>query len=1268
MNTNNDGEASGSIEKKEKSHERKLEKCMSDTDYEGREESTDHFCKTVQNNGGSKAQEDSPLRSSAVNIHLDESIPIAQPGTDVKILSSQPSDLIDLDTDLPNYNLSPFYKICKSFPHDSLENVEREYKTVTVTRDARYSHEHEEEVLKTSGVESISQDLCITQQETSEVESISQDLCKTEQETSEVESISQDLCKTGQKTLEVESISQDLCKTEQETSEVESISQDLCKTEQETSEVESISQDLCKTEQETSEVESISQDLCKTEQETSEVESISQDLCKTEQETSEVESISQDLCKTELETSGVDNRNKDYLVGKELQITSGDISCKNASCSEEEGRDVTDITEAVSQIKTSNKLLSDNKSNQQLVVTHAEKSLKRNRNHYNQQLKTEMNYIMLSEHSTMNYYILKRTIVIEEVIYSNEYYSTNYCRYEWHEVLMNASCRQNFRPDHFSLESQVKEFFSYNSWYYDHLTGEIKYAVHEFFVRDSTYAFQYSFTNKMHENKYQKETYKFLFEQFYYQFDIIANPVIRVEPEYLIPPVDINDVHSRGLVTIYYESEEEDHDHNELTSHAQAAHVQGAHAQAAYTQAAYAQSSHAQNAHVQGAHAQDAHADILNMTPRRVHPITEDNMTAETTLSPAITLSPTDRGIQCNGSRETYALNTGIVQSTENTMNIIAKGVMVQRTASTTSMNTSTTGSQYSSTRGTYRMAAETSQLTVNATSMNTSATGSQYSSTRGTYRMAAETSQVTANATSINTSATGSQYSSTRGTYRMAAETSQVTASTTSMNTSTTGSQYSSTRGTYRIAAETSQVTANATSMNTSATGSQYSSTRGTYRMAAETSQVTANATSMNISATGSQYSSTRRTYRMAAETSQVTANATSMNTSTTVHSSSRGTYRMVDETVQRTANMMNVSARTEQRVQEAYSMTAASGHGTNLRTSGLSTHIISSNSSADARSDNNTLATMPHIQETRNSRQGRGNQASRVIESDPVRIEDQPLGANHLADLIQEHIHQNGSQLQRTPLAGQDRPDMCSPDTVTTVLTSAVLQNRFILDYFRTMGATGAQVHVLEIVRNYLQHNYGSVTADIRQMVLEKHGDVGDIHSEAHVISAIIGDTKTEIMTTCSNQECPVINSRMIESSLIIKYQGTLTSTSVGHYLNQHLMGKEEPCSNCQRIPPGIKRTVRSIESTFIYINASQGRVPKANVKDMLSQFCVGESHYQIHALSFWHDQHFTVRINIHNMWWTYDNKRGIFNQGVEVDDCMPGILSGIYIKKIA
>lgn len=53
-------------------------------------------------------------------------------------------------------------------------------------------------------------------------------------------------------------------------------------------------------------------------------------------------------------------------------------------------------------------------------------------------------------------------------------------------------------------------------------------------------------------------------------------------------------------------------------------------------------------------------------------------------------------------------------------------------------------------------------------------------------------------------------------------------------------------------------------------------------------------------------------------------------------------------------------------------------------------------------------------------------------------------------------------GSQLQRTPLAGQDRPDMCSPDTVTTVLTSAILQNPFILDYFRTMGATGTQVHV--------------------------------------------------------------------------------------------------------------------------------------------------------------------------------------------------------------
>lgn len=67
------------------------------------------------------------------------------------------------------------------------------------------------------------------------------------------------------------------------------------------------------------------------------------------------------------------------------------------------------------------------------------------------------------------------------------------------------------------------------------------------------------------------------------------------------------------------------------------------------------------------------------------------------------------------------------------------------------------------------------------------------------------------------------------------------------------------------------------------------------------------------------------------------------------------------------------------------------------------------------------------------------------------------------------------------------------------------------------------------------------------------------------------------------------------------------------------------------------------------------------------MICQFCVCESAYQVHALSFWDDYHFTVRINIDNMWWTYDNKRGIFNQGLEVDDGMPGTLSGIYLKKI-
>lgn len=65
--------------------------------------------------------------------------------------------------------------------------------------------------------------------------------------------------------------------------------------------------------------------------------------------------------------------------------------------------------------------------------------------------------------------------------------------------------------------------------------------------------------------------------------------------------------------------------------------------------------------------------------------------------------------------------------------------------------------------------------------------------------------------------------------------------------------------------------------------------------------------------------------------------------------------------------------------------------------------------------------------------------------------------------------------------------------------------------------------------MVSNYLQQNYDWITANVRRMVLEMHGEIGDIKGEAYVISAIMGDTRIKKLLTCSNQICQEINPRM-------------------------------------------------------------------------------------------------------------------------------------------
>ncbi|XP_052087538.1 uncharacterized protein LOC127724578 [Mytilus californianus] len=341
--------------------------------------------------------------------------------------------------------------------------------------------------------------------------------------------------------------------------------------------------------------------------------------------------------------------------------------------------------------------------------------------------------------------------------------------------------------------------------------------------------------------------------------------------------------------------------------------------------------------------------------------------------------------------------------------------------------------------------------------------------------------------------------------------------------------------------------------------------------------------------------------------------------------------------------------------------------------------------------RSVNSTFTTTPQSHNTRNSRQETSSTCNPVtasrstvstvtmvpdtgvnIESNPVRMNEQPVGADDLANIIQRICQRScqhrglGSILRSAPIAGQHRPDMCSPDTVATILTLAVGHSPEILDDFRTRDFTGLQV--LEIVRNFLVHNHVGVTTDIHRIVRERYGESGDIYREADVVSAVMGDTKIEEVTTCTNTKCHAINTRIIDSSLSMfnrHDRRVLTSKSLAEYLNQHLMRREETCSQCSGAPAGTRQSRRMINSRLIYINAFHAKITKANIKDMLSPFRVGDSVYQVHALSFWHDNHFTARINIRGQWWTYDNKIGFNEQ--EDDDGNPGLLSGIYIKKI-
>ncbi|CAC5402493.1 unnamed protein product [Mytilus coruscus] len=348
--------------------------------------------------------------------------------------------------------------------------------------------------------------------------------------------------------------------------------------------------------------------------------------------------------------------------------------------------------------------------------------------------------------------------------------------------------------------------------------------------------------------------------------------------------------------------------------------------------------------------------------------------------------------------------------------------------------------------------------------------------------------------------------------------------------------------------------------------------------------------------------------------------------------------------------------------------------------------------------RSVNSTFTTIPQSHNTTNSRQETSSTCNPVtanrstvstvtmvpgtgvnmvnIESNPVRMNEQPVGADDLANIIQRLCQRScqhrgsilGSILRSAPIAGQHRPDMCSPDTVATILTLAVALSPEILDDFRTRDFTGLQV--LEIVRNFLEHNHVGVTTDIRRIVRERYGESGDIYREADVVSAVMGDTKIEEVTTCTNTKCHAINTRIIDSSLSMfnrHDRRVLTSKSLAEYLNQHLMRREETCSQCSGAPAGngTRQSRRIINSRLIYVNAFHAKISKANIKDMLSPFRVGDSVYQVHALSFWNDHHFTARINIRNQWWTYDNKTGFNEQ--EDDDDNPGLLSGIYIKKI-
>lgn len=74
------------------------------------------------------------------------------------------------------------------------------------------------------------------------------------------------------------------------------------------------------------------------------------------------------------------------------------------------------------------------------------------------------------------------------------------------------------------------------------------------------------------------------------------------------------------------------------------------------------------------------------------------------------------------------------------------------------------------------------------------------------------------------------------------------------------------------------------------------------------------------------------------------------------------------------------------------------------------------------------------------------------------------------------------------------------------------------------------------MDIVQKFLVQNYDGIVMGTRRKIRQIHGVEGDIQREAHVASAMIGDTKIKESTTCTHKECNVINSRMTTSPLTL------------------------------------------------------------------------------------------------------------------------------------